>query len=167
MTAEHRVDTGGLTSAQVAARQAEFGPNVLATVRRTSALAVFLRQFTSLLVVILLVAAGIAFVLREPVDTAAILLVVALNGILGFVQEWRAETAIEALRNMLAATARVVRDGTEQVVDARALVPGDLVMVEAGRPGPGGHGPAHGAAIAGGRECPDGRIRSGRQERGK
>ena len=122
----------GLTEAEAAQRLRRFGPNALATVKRTSALKVFLRQFTSFLVLILLVAAAIAFSLGEAVETLAILLVVALNGILGFVQEWRAETALEALRNMLAATARVVRDGQEQVIDARDLVPGDLVIVEAG-----------------------------------
>ncbi len=122
----------GLTSAEVAKRRAQHGPNTLRRVRRTSPLGIFLRQFTSLLVVILLIAAAIAFVLREPVDTAAILLVVVLNGVLGFIQEWRAENAIEALRGMLAVHARVIRDGREQNVDARDLVPGDLVIVEAG-----------------------------------
>ncbi len=132
MSLHNSIFAGGLSAEEVAKRQLEFGPNALLRVRRTSALRVLLRQFTGLLVVILLIAAIIAFILQEPVDTAAILLVVVLNGVLGFVQEWRAENAIEALRNMLAATARVVRDGREQAVDARALVPGDLVIVEAG-----------------------------------
>ncbi|MBD3679131.1 MAG: cation-transporting P-type ATPase [Rhodobacteraceae bacterium] len=122
----------GLSHAEAEARLAQFGPNELVSARHISPVTILLRQFTGLLVLILIGAAVIALLLGEGIDAVAILLVVLLNAILGFVQEWRAENAIEALRAMLSPHAMVVRDGREQVIDARLLVPGDLVIVEAG-----------------------------------
>ncbi|MFD0978983.1 cation-translocating P-type ATPase [Tropicimonas aquimaris] len=122
----------GLTSDEVERRRAEHGWNTLPEQKPTSPWAVLARQFTSVLVLILIVAAGVALFLGETVDAIAIGLVVALNGVLGFVQEWRAETAIQALRSMLSPMTRVVRDGREQPVEARTLVPGDLVVLDAG-----------------------------------
>ena len=122
----------GLSDSEVAERQLEFGPNEIAAKRGPSPVAVLLRQFTSPLVLLLIAAAGVAAYLGEMIDMAAILLIVALNGGLGFVQEWRAETAILALRRMLSPNARVRRGGIDRVVPARDLVPGDLVMLEAG-----------------------------------
>ena len=108
------------------------GKNELTAQARVSMARVLLRQFTGLLVLILIGAAGIAYALGEVIDTIAIGMVVLLNGLLGFVQEWRAENALEALKSMLATTATVVRDGREQVIDTRDIVPGDLVIVESG-----------------------------------
>ncbi|MGG7645068.1 cation-translocating P-type ATPase [Rhodovulum sp. YNF3179] len=125
-------DRAGLTSAEAARRLAEYGPNTLAEAQPVSALAILARQFTGFLVLILIVAAAVAFFLGEVIDTVAITLVVLLNGVLGFVQEWRAETALAALRGMLSPRARVVRDGQETYVETRALVPGDVVILEAG-----------------------------------
>ncbi len=122
----------GLTSDEIEALRRDSGWNELAAVARTSPLVVALRQFTNLLVVILIVAALAALALGERIDALTIGLVVVLNGVLGFVQEWRAETAIEALRAMLSPTARVIRNGRAQEIEARALVPGDLVLLEAG-----------------------------------
>ncbi len=122
----------GLTTEKVAARRATAGWNELPRPRRDGPLLVFARQFTGLLVVILIGAAGIALALGETVDAIAIGLVVALNGILGFVQEWRAENALEALRSMLSPSALVIRDGQETVIPARELVPGDVVVLAAG-----------------------------------
>lgn len=122
----------GLTSAQAQERLTTQGRNELAKVRQTSALVIFLRQFTGFLVVILIAAGLIAAVMGEVIDALAIGLVVILNGVLGFVQEWRAETALNALQNMLATSARVLRDGIEQMIDTRDIVPGDLVLLEAG-----------------------------------
>lgn len=122
----------GLTIDEVAKKRQEFGWNELARAQKTSLIRVFLRQFTSLLIVILIIAAGIAYFLGDSVDTIAIGMVVLLNGCLGFVQEWRAETAIEALRNMLTPYAHVIRDGKEQIIEARELVPGDLTIIETG-----------------------------------
>ena len=125
-------DRQGLTRAEASERLAEVGPNTLGEARATPWPVILLRQFTGLLVVILIVAAGIAAALGEIIDAVAIGLVVALNGVLGFIQEWRAETALEALRSMLASHARVVRDGQEQRIDTREIVPGDLVRLSAG-----------------------------------
>ena len=124
--------TSGLTSAEAAQRLADVGPNTLGEVRATPWPVILLRQFTGLLVVILIVAAGIAAALGEVIDAIAIGLVVALNGVLGFIQEWRAETALEALRSMLAQHARVLRDGVERRIDTREIVPGDVVRLSAG-----------------------------------
>jgi len=116
----------GLNDQTVAELRAMHGWNELPRGKRTSALVVLARQFTGLLVLILIIAAGIAFALGEEFDALAIGLVVLLNGGLGFVQEWRAENALEALREMLTQTARVIRDGREIEVDTRELVPGAL-----------------------------------------
>ncbi|MBY6069617.1 cation-transporting P-type ATPase [Leisingera aquaemixtae] len=122
----------GLTRQQAEAARRTFGWNELPRGRRTGPLKVFLRQFSNFLVLILIAAGIIAFTLGEYADTLAIGLVIGLNGILGFVQEWRAETALESLRSMLSPQALAVRDGREQVIEARELVPGDLIILEAG-----------------------------------
>ncbi|MDQ2091520.1 cation-translocating P-type ATPase [Marimonas arenosa] len=122
----------GLSSAEAARRLVEVGPNALAEVKITPAWRILLHQFTGTLVVLLIVAAVAAQLLGERVDALAIWLVVILNGVLGFLQEWRAENALAALRNMLSATARVIRDGRAQEIDTREIVPGDLVMIGAG-----------------------------------
>ncbi|KUF11827.1 cation-translocating P-type ATPase [Pseudoponticoccus marisrubri] len=122
----------GLTSQEAARRLQEYGPNQLAEQEPTARWRILARQFTSLLILMLIAAAGIALALGETVDAVAILLVVLLNGVLGFVQEWRTETALAALKNMLASEARVVRDGAQRMVDTRRIVPGDLVILEAG-----------------------------------
>ncbi|MCI2400574.1 HAD-IC family P-type ATPase [Aliiroseovarius subalbicans] len=127
-----KIPLNGLSSAEAAARLAEHGPNALAEAAQVSPVRIFVRQFTGLLVLILIAAAAIALALGEVVDAVAIGLVVILNGILGFVQEWQAENALEALRSMLSTTARVLRDGQEQVIDTRDIVPGDRVMLAAG-----------------------------------
>lgn len=122
----------GLTSREAAERLETHGANTLGEAKRVSPLMILLRQFTGLLVVILIVAAVIAAALGEMVDAAAIGLVVVLNGILGFVQEWRAENALASLGAMLSPKARVRRDGVEQLVDSASLVPGDVVLLGAG-----------------------------------
>ena len=134
----HSVDTAnprrpvGLDSQAVAEARKVYGWNELPRARRVPLALVLLRQFTGTLVLILIAAGIIALVLGETIDALAIGLVVVLNGILGFVQEWRAETALEALRSMLTQHALVVRDGEEHVIPARELVPGDLVILAAG-----------------------------------
>lgn len=122
----------GLTGSQVAEARQRFGWNELPRQKPPSRIAVFLRQFKSLLIAILIAAACIAFVLGEAIDALAISLVLLLNAVLGFLQEWRAETALEALRSMLSPTSVVVRDGEEVVIPSREIVPGDLVIVATG-----------------------------------
>lgn len=122
----------GLSVAEAEKRLQTHGPNVLAEAKSTPAWKILLRQFTGLLVLLLIGAAVVALFLGETVGAIAIGLVVLLNGVLGFVQEWRAETALAALRGMLAPRARVIRDGLMIEIDSREIVPGDLVLLDAG-----------------------------------
>jgi Ca2+-transporting ATPase len=126
-------NSGGLTSAEAARRRARYGPNAIAQGRATPPLAILARQFRSPLVLILFIAAALAAALGETIDAAAILTIVLVNGVLGFVQEWRAERAIDALRDMLAPSAEVIRDGQPAMIPATDLVPGDLVILSEGQ----------------------------------
>jgi len=122
----------GLSDAEAAARLQQFGPNELEKVGARSWLAVLLRQFVDFLILILLLAAVVSLLIGQVGDAVTIFAVIGLNGCLGFVQEWRAERSLEALQGLLAAKSRVVRDGGERVIDARQLVPGDLVRLKIG-----------------------------------
>jgi Ca2+-transporting ATPase len=122
----------GLTSAEAAARLAQYGPNELPAAPPVSVLKLFLSQFSSLIVWVLIGAAIVSGLLQEWVDAAAIVAIVILNAILGFVQEFRAERSLEALKQMVVVTARVFRDGSLVSLPARDLVPSDLIQVEAG-----------------------------------
>ena len=133
MTPKPDLSGAGLSAGEVDALRARHGWNELPRPRPPSAATVFLRQFSSALVLILVAAAAIAFALGEAVDALAILMVLVLNAVLGFVQEWRAETALDALRAMLNPRAVVVRDGREQEIPAREIVPGDLVVMAPGQ----------------------------------
>lgn len=122
----------GLTSEEAQSRLARFGPNVIDAKRISAWWIILARQFTGVLILLLFVAAGIAFAMGETIDALAIGAIVALNGCLGFVQEWRAERALEALRSMLSVDALVVRDGVEMRVDVREIVPGDRIVLHSG-----------------------------------
>jgi Ca2+-transporting ATPase len=122
----------GLVSAESARRLVRHGPNMLAARTRTPWWHVLGRQFLSALIWILLLAAGISFAIGHTVDAVTILMIVALNAVLGFVQEWKAERALAALQSMLSPRCQVVRDGTTRQVDARDVVPGDVVALELG-----------------------------------
>ena len=122
----------GLSPAEVERRRALHGSNTLPEARRRSLLRVFFRQFQSPLIYILFVAAAMAFVLGKGGDAMVILAVVIINSVIGTVQEGRAERSMEALRRLSALQVRVVRKGAEQVVEARELVPGDVLLLAAG-----------------------------------
>lgn len=122
----------GLSSAEAARRLEEHGPNALPEAPKAGPLKRLARQFNNLLILVLIAAAAITAGLQHWVDTAVILAVVVINAVIGFVQEGRAEAALEALRDMLAPRAAVLRDGTRQEVAGRDLVPGDIVLLEAG-----------------------------------
>ncbi len=122
----------GLSSAEVQLRLMQHGPNALADVRRRHPLRILVRQLSDMMVLALLGAAVIAAALGEPQDVAAIVAIVTLNAVLGFVQEYRAERALEALKALGAPSARVRRDGNEDTYRATELVPGDVVRLEAG-----------------------------------
>ena len=122
----------GLSDENVRDRFTAQGPNELPEAQPPSLLKLFLSQFTSVIVWVLIGAAIISGLLEDWLDAAAILTIVLLNGLLGFVQEFRAERSLAALRKMSVATARVIRDGVLRSIPARELVPGDLVLLEAG-----------------------------------
>jgi Ca2+-transporting ATPase len=122
----------GLSGAEAARRLTQHGPNALTETAARSLLAIVGDQFKSLIVVLLLAAAGVALALDEGVEAAAIVAVIILNALVGFVTEWKAEQALTALRRQLSAVAQVVRDGREHQVSARDLVPGDIVVLAAG-----------------------------------
>jgi Ca2+-transporting ATPase len=123
----------GLSAAQAARRLQEYGPNRLAEAPREPRWRAFLRQFQDLLILILLAAAVVsAVVTREWETPLVIVLVVLLNATIGFVQESRAEASLEALKRMLVTTATARRDARTIRLDAAELVPGDVIVIEAG-----------------------------------
>jgi Ca2+-transporting ATPase len=122
----------GLSADEADRRRSREGFNELPEAPPPSLLKLFLSQFTSVIVWVLVGAAIVSGLLEDWLDAAAILAIVLLNGILGFVQEFRAERSLAALRKMSVATARVVRDGIVQSIPARELVSGDLIVMEAG-----------------------------------
>jgi Ca2+-transporting ATPase len=122
----------GLSAAQVAERMARHGPNALHEKRRRSPWRMLLDQFTEFMIMVLIVAAIISGFVGDVGDTIFIIVIVILNAVVGFVQEFRAERAMAALKRMSEANARVLRDGEVQTVNASELVPGDIVLLEAG-----------------------------------
>ena len=122
----------GLASQAATERLLQAGPNILQESARRHPLAMLAAQFTDFMILVLIAAAIIAGTIGEPQDAIAIVVIVLLNGILGFIQEYRAERAMAALKKMTSPQARVIRDGQPEMVDSAALVPGDLVELEAG-----------------------------------
>jgi P-type Ca2+ transporter type 2C len=122
----------GLSAGEAAERQSRCGPNELAQAAAPSRWKRFLAQFRSAVVWLLIAAALVSGALGEWADAAAILAIVVLNGILGFLQEDKSLRALEALKKLATPLARVLRDGTLQNLPARELVPGDLIHLEAG-----------------------------------
>jgi Ca2+-transporting ATPase len=122
----------GLSIAEVEERARQFGPNALRQVRPVSAWIVFGRQFASWIVALLGVAAVVAFLAREWLDGGAILAVLLLNSLIGFVTELRAARSMEALRQLGSVRAHVRRAGEVAELDAEELVPGDIVLLDAG-----------------------------------
>lgn len=122
----------GLTSSQAAARLQEFGPNTITSKRRKSRLLMLLSQFTNPLVVVLICASVVTLLLRDYIDTGVIMAVVVINAVIGFVQETKAETAVESLAKMLKVETVVVRDGQTGRLSAEGIVPGDIVVLQGG-----------------------------------
>jgi P-type Ca2+ transporter type 2C len=122
----------GLDTTEVAARLARHGPNAIRERVRRPAWRMFIDQFTDLMIVVLIGAAMVSGIVGDLKDTVAIIVILVLNGGIGFVQEYRAERAIAALRKMAATSARVAREGAVQTLFATELVPGDVVVLEAG-----------------------------------
>jgi magnesium-transporting ATPase (P-type) len=122
----------GLTEPEVAARLDRYGPNRLPEVRRRGPWARLAAQFNNPLILVLIVAGVVTALLEHYLDAAVIFGVVVINAVIGFVQEGKAEGALEAVRAMLATRATVLREGQRHEVDATGLVPGDLVLLESG-----------------------------------
>ena len=122
----------GLTSAEAARRLAEVGPNVLEHEAARSRWAILLSQFASALVVLMLLAAGVSFFLREWLDGGAILVVVAVNAGIGYYMEVQAAVSMQALQQLALVPARVIRDGTLTEINAEGVVPDDVLFLEAG-----------------------------------
>ncbi|PKO46076.1 MAG: calcium-translocating P-type ATPase, PMCA-type [Betaproteobacteria bacterium HGW-Betaproteobacteria-22] len=122
----------GLTTSQVAQRMTLHGPNALQEKRRRSPWRMLLNQFTEFMIIVLIVAAVISGFVGDIGDTVFIIVIVILNAAVGFVQEFRAERAMAALKRMSEASARVVRNGEIETINASGLVPGDIVLLEAG-----------------------------------
>ncbi len=122
----------GLTAQQASQRLQKFGSNSLPEAHRRSLLVMLVGQFSDFMILVLLAAALISGIIGEPQDAIAILVIVILNAIIGLVQEFRAERAVAALREMATPDAQVIRDGKSLTISAIELVPGDLVLLEAG-----------------------------------
>ncbi len=130
----------GLTSAEANRRLQKFGYNELVERKRVTPLQIFLNQFKDVFVIMLLVAIVFSIIIgwykggefEEYVDAMTIGAIVALNAVVGFVQEYRSEKAIEAMKKLAAPRARVLRDGKETIIPAREVVPGDVILIEAG-----------------------------------
>ena len=129
----------GLSAAEAARRLEQHGANVLREKKKKTNLQRFLDQFKDVMILILIAAAIVSFVIAciegnpgEFFEPALILLIVILNAVMGMLQESKAEKALDALKSMSAPHARVLRDGTEQIIDAASLVPGDIIRLEAG-----------------------------------
>ncbi|MFH1224542.1 MAG: cation-transporting P-type ATPase [Candidatus Diapherotrites archaeon] len=122
----------GISDAEARARLEKHGRNALAKRREFRMLKLALNQFTSFLVLILVFAGAISYMFGDPLDAAAIFAIIFINAALGFFQEYKAESAMDALRKMTALRAVVVRQGARVMVDAEEVVPGDIVLLEAG-----------------------------------
>lgn len=129
----------GLSTQQATERQLTYGENKLQEKKKKTNLQRFLDQFKDVMILILLLAAAVSFVIacvegepKEFFEPLLILLIVIINAIMGMMQESKAEKALDALKNMSAPHAKVIRDGKEQIIEAHQLVPGDIIRLEAG-----------------------------------
>ena len=127
----------GIAEEEAKRRLEVYGPNELREEKKTTALEIFLSQFKSVLVIILIISAAVSAYIaihegEALTDTYVILFIVVMNAILGFVQEYRAEQAVEALKKMVSPHVLVLRDEREYSIDSKDLVPGDVILLEAG-----------------------------------
>ncbi|MCX5908314.1 MAG: HAD-IC family P-type ATPase [Deltaproteobacteria bacterium] len=122
----------GLSQQEAKARIDKHGPNELDEKPRPGFLSMLIGQFNNFLVIILIIAAVVSILLGEYIDATAILVIVVLNSVVGVVQESKAEAALAALKKMAAPNAQVIRDGHQVTIASRELVPGDIVLIEAG-----------------------------------
>ena len=125
-------ETRGLSSREAEKRLRQYGRNEFSHGKKVSPWGIFAAQFKDILILILIVSTLLSVLMGEFIEAVAILLIILLNAVMGFVQEYRTEKTLDALKNLAAPTARVVRDGTLLQVPASQVVPGDVVTLEAG-----------------------------------
>jgi len=122
----------GLTEAEASSRLKKYGLNELKKIRKLNAFKIFVSQYTSFLIIILIIAAALLLYINEWIDAIVILIIIILNSLFGFFQEYKAEKAIEKLRNMLVPKAKVLRDNKLEEINAKNLVPGDILILSEG-----------------------------------
>lgn len=123
----------GLSDQEAEKRLAQFGPNTLKDQKGKNPIIVFLSQFKSFLILILLAASVAAYFIGETIDTVMIIAIVLINGIIGFVQEYRVEKAIQHLKKLVISNVKIIREGSFLEIPSTRLVPGDLVQIEEGQ----------------------------------
>ncbi|MFB6088244.1 MAG: cation-translocating P-type ATPase, partial [Candidatus Aenigmatarchaeota archaeon] len=122
----------GITGKEAEHRLEEYGQNEIQRENNISPLNIFLSQFKDFLIIILLIAAVISFSIGHSMDFYLIITIVMANGIFGFVQDWKAEKSIEALKKMATPEALVIRSGEKKRMDSKNIVPGDIIILEQG-----------------------------------
>jgi len=122
----------GLTEKEAQSRLKKYGLNEIKQIKKISPIKIFFEQFNNVVIYILIFALAISFILGETIDAIVIGVIVIANAILGFVQEYRAEKSIEALKKLSSLKATVIRDGKDKEIDAKFLMPGDIVKLETG-----------------------------------
>jgi Ca2+-transporting ATPase len=123
---------GGLSGTEAADRLIKFGPNELKAKKKKTPFLMFLDQFRDFMIIVLLGAAVVSGIVGDATDTIAIFVIIIINAVIGFIQEFRAERAMAALKRMASPVARVLREGAVREIDTVSLVRGDVVAVEAG-----------------------------------
>ena len=122
----------GLTEDEARLRLEKYGPNELKKKKKAGAFSLFINQFRNFLVIILIVAAAFSYAIDQALDGTVIIIIVILNAVFGFVQEYKADKAIEALKRLTSPESVVLRDGKKVKIPSRLLVPGDIVIIEEG-----------------------------------
>jgi len=129
---EHKTSKTGLTNTEALKRLKKYGPNILKVKKATPLWKHFIEEFTDLMVIILIFAAVVSLLAGESKDSIVIFIIVLINAIIGFIQKYRAEKAIEALKKLIAPTSNVIRNGEEITIEAKALIPGDILILREG-----------------------------------
>jgi magnesium-transporting ATPase (P-type) len=154
----------GLSATEASSRLEKYGPNRLPEGKKRGPFVRFISQFNNILVFVLLGAGFIKLMLNLWVDASIIFGVVVLNALLGFVQEGKAERALDSIRNMLSAEARTIRDGETRMISAEELVPGDVVLLESGDKVPADLRLGRRQKLSNGRGGPYWRVCAGRKK---
>src|SRR3989338_5364090 len=129
---ELNVAAGGLSSSEAKRRLEQYGLNEIKEEKKISPLKIFISQFKSVVVWILIAATVISAVLEEYVDSVVIAIILILIAVLGFIQEYKAEKAIDALKKLASLKATVKRGGQKMEIDSKEIVPGDILILETG-----------------------------------